>query len=327
MQQEFTIGKAYYLYLDTPYCDNRLSHKKNEKKREMRINYSRLPIIRKFKGNRKKFELSGVPIIVGKIMENDVRELKITSSSREVRVTRSRLYLGLGFQQCMGFRATVRWTSIKQGCQKKAGRGLSFCWVTVPVKGTGRITVRVMVKVMFWLVSSPTLKQHSLKKAKRWSPIPATTPTRVLLTSIKQPLITLTPSIQRPVSKVQKLFLVKKATMSRLLAQLRSRLGAFFGFQATFHRTVDVKEHYFSGSGLRLALFWLLLWPFCGMYSTVNELQINMDRKSSVEKLRNGMDVSWTLEQEWGCYSYNVTWERKKKFFSSHLLKKREEWR
>ena len=29
------------------------------------------------------------------------------------------------------------------------------------------------------------------------------------------------------------------------------------------------------------------------------------------------MDVSWTLEQEWGCYSYNVTWERKKKFFFS----------
>ena len=109
MQQEFTIGKAYYLYLDTPYCDNRLSHKKkNEKKREMRINYSRLPIIRNFKGNRKKFELSGVRIIEGTVMENDVRELKITSSSREVRVTGSRLYLALGFQQCMGFRATVR---------------------------------------------------------------------------------------------------------------------------------------------------------------------------------------------------------------------------
>ena len=44
--------------------------------------------------------------------------------------------------------------------------------------------------------------------------------------------------------------------MSRLLALLTSRVGAFFGFQATaFHRTVDVKEHYFSGSGLRLALF------------------------------------------------------------------------
>ena len=174
-----------------------------------------------------------------------------------------------------------------------------------------------MFKVMLGLVLSPTLKQHSLKKAKRWSPIPvtATTPTRFFLTSIKQPPITRTPSIQRPVSKVQKLFLVKKATMSRLLALLKSRLGAFFGFQATFHRTVDVKEHYFNGSGLRLALFWLLLWPFGGMHSTVNELQINMDRKSSVEKLRNGMDVSWTLEQEWGCYSYNVTWERKKKLF------------
>ena len=36
MQQEFTIGKAYYLYLDTPYCDKWLS-RKNEKKREMRI--------------------------------------------------------------------------------------------------------------------------------------------------------------------------------------------------------------------------------------------------------------------------------------------------
>ena len=119
------------------------------------------------------------------------------------------------------------------------------------------ITVRVMFKVMLGLVLSPTLKQHSLKKAKRWSPIPvtATTPTRFFLTSIKQPPITRTPSIQRPVSKVQKLFLVKKATMSRLLVQLRSRLGAFFGFQATFHRTVDVKEHYFNGSGLRLALF------------------------------------------------------------------------
>ena len=74
----------------------------------MRINYSRLPIIRNFKGNRKKFELSGVRIIEGTVMENDVRELKITSSSREVRVSGSRLYLGLGFQQCMGFRATVR---------------------------------------------------------------------------------------------------------------------------------------------------------------------------------------------------------------------------
>ena len=29
------------------------------------------------------------------------------------------------------------------------------------------------------------------------------------------------------------------------------------------------------------------------------------------------MDVSWTLEQEWGCYSYNVTWERKRNFFFS----------
>ena len=106
MQQEFTIGKAYYLYLDRPYCDNRLSQ--NKKKREMRINYSRLPIIRNFKGNRKKFELSGVRIIEGTVMENDVRELKITSSSREVRVSGSRLYLGLGFQQCMGFRATLR---------------------------------------------------------------------------------------------------------------------------------------------------------------------------------------------------------------------------
>ena len=82
--------------------------KKNEKKREMRINYSRLPIIRNFKGNRKKLELSEVRIIEGTVMENDVRELKITSSSREVRVTGSRLYLGLGFQQCMGFRATVQ---------------------------------------------------------------------------------------------------------------------------------------------------------------------------------------------------------------------------
>ena len=30
--------------------------------------YSRLPIIRTFKGNRKKFELSGVPVIEGKII-------------------------------------------------------------------------------------------------------------------------------------------------------------------------------------------------------------------------------------------------------------------
>ena len=34
MQQEFTIGKAYYLYMDTPYCDNRLSHKKKMKRKE-----------------------------------------------------------------------------------------------------------------------------------------------------------------------------------------------------------------------------------------------------------------------------------------------------
>ena len=35
MQQEFTIGKAYYLYLDTTYCDNWLSGK-NEKWKEKR---------------------------------------------------------------------------------------------------------------------------------------------------------------------------------------------------------------------------------------------------------------------------------------------------
>ena len=34
MQQEFTNGKAYYLYLDTPYCDNRLSYKRKEKRDE-----------------------------------------------------------------------------------------------------------------------------------------------------------------------------------------------------------------------------------------------------------------------------------------------------
>ena len=36
MQQEFTIGKAYYLYLDTPIIDCQ-AKMKNEKKREMRI--------------------------------------------------------------------------------------------------------------------------------------------------------------------------------------------------------------------------------------------------------------------------------------------------
>ena len=161
MQQEFTVGKAYYLYLDTPYCDNRLSHKKkNEKKREMRINYSRLPIIRNFKGNRKKFELSWV--IEGTVMENDVRELKITSSSQEVRVSGSRLYLGLGFQKCMGFRATVRWTSIKQRCQKKAESGPIFLLKNAALGLRLRvrvgITVRVMVKGMLvlGLVSTPT---------------------------------------------------------------------------------------------------------------------------------------------------------------------------
>ena len=163
MQQEFTVGKAYYLYLDTPYCDNRLSHKKkNEKKREMRINYSRLPIIRNFKGNGKKFKLSWVRIIEGTVMENDVRELKITSSSQEVRVSGSRLYLGLGFQKCMGFRATVRWTSIKQGCQKKAESGPIFLLKNAALGLRLRvrvgITVRVMVKGMLvlGLVSTPT---------------------------------------------------------------------------------------------------------------------------------------------------------------------------
>ena len=95
MQQEFTIGKAYYLYLDTPYCDNRLS-RKNEKKREMRINY-----------------------------------------------------LGLGFQQCMGFRATVRWTSIKQGSGcifllKNAVLGLGL-----QLRVRVGVTDRVMVKGMY----------------------------------------------------------------------------------------------------------------------------------------------------------------------------------
>ena len=133
-----------------------------EKKREMRINYSRLPIIRNFKGNRKKFELSGVRIIEGTVMENDVRELKITSSSREVRVSGSRLYLGLGFQQCMGFRATVRWTSIKQGCQKKAESWPIFLLKNAALGLRLRvrvgITVRVMVKGMLvlGLVSTPT---------------------------------------------------------------------------------------------------------------------------------------------------------------------------
>ena len=35
---------------------------------EFKKKYSRLPIIRTFKGNRKKVELSGVPVIEGKII-------------------------------------------------------------------------------------------------------------------------------------------------------------------------------------------------------------------------------------------------------------------
>ena len=35
--------------------------------------YSRLPIIRTFKGNRKKFELAGVPVIEGNYMEHDLK--------------------------------------------------------------------------------------------------------------------------------------------------------------------------------------------------------------------------------------------------------------
>ena len=51
--------------------------------------YSRLPIIRTFKGNRKKFELAGVPVIEGNYMERDLKgnenyfELTGGSSYRE----------------------------------------------------------------------------------------------------------------------------------------------------------------------------------------------------------------------------------------------------
>ena len=45
------------------------------------LKYSRLPIIRTFKENRKKLELSGVRVIEGKIMWKMIwREMKITSS-------------------------------------------------------------------------------------------------------------------------------------------------------------------------------------------------------------------------------------------------------
>ena len=43
--------------------------------------YSWLPVIWTFKGNRKKFESSGVPVIEGKIIWKMIwREMKITSS-------------------------------------------------------------------------------------------------------------------------------------------------------------------------------------------------------------------------------------------------------
>ena len=38
-----------------------------------------------------------------------------------------------------------------------------------------------------------------------------------------------------------------------------------------------------------------------------------MDRKWSREKLTNGMDFSWILDEEWGVY--NVTFEGKKEPF------------
>ena len=45
MQQEFTIGKAYYLYLDTPYCDKWLSRKTEKKKeRERDENWTTLAL-------------------------------------------------------------------------------------------------------------------------------------------------------------------------------------------------------------------------------------------------------------------------------------------
>ena len=43
--------------------------------------YSRIPITRTFKGNRKQFELSGVRVIEGKIIQKTIwREMKIVSS-------------------------------------------------------------------------------------------------------------------------------------------------------------------------------------------------------------------------------------------------------
>ena len=101
--------------------------KKNEKKREMRINYSRLPIIRNFKGNRKKFELSGVRIIEGTVMENDVRELKITSSSRRFEFPGVDCTLALAFNSAWDFELQYVEPPLSRGVRKRRSRGLSFC--------------------------------------------------------------------------------------------------------------------------------------------------------------------------------------------------------
>ena len=92
---------------------------------------------------------------------------------REMRIN----YLGLGFQQCMGFRTTVRWTAIKHGVSVKGGVGVYLfvkecCFrVRVTVKVRVGVTVGVMVKGMLGLGLMSTLtlnlKQPSLRKAKR----------------------------------------------------------------------------------------------------------------------------------------------------------------
>ena len=68
------FGRAKAACLCSYCCNHHLWCYDGDRLQESK-KYSRLPIIRAFKGNRKKFELSGVRVIEGKIImiENDLK--------------------------------------------------------------------------------------------------------------------------------------------------------------------------------------------------------------------------------------------------------------
>ena len=59
----------------------------------------------------------------------------------------------------------------------------------------------------------------------------------------------------------------------------------------------------------------------CGSKEFLQYREWSPDRKWSHEKLRNGMDRSWILDEEWGCLQRNF--RGKKGTFSSRPLKKK----